>query len=70
MKQLFDPSKPYLAVWLWIRDVKPYVHPWARDRRDERPFPLPQTPLHYAALWDLQLIVEFLIIERPQDVRS
>jgi hypothetical protein len=34
MKQLFDPSKPHLAVWVWIRYVKPYVHPWARDRRD------------------------------------
>jgi hypothetical protein len=45
MKELFDASKPHLAVWVWIHDpltpLKPnFVH-----------MPL-ATPLHYAAMCD------------------
>ena len=68
MKQLFDPSKPHLAVCVWIHD--PDVRPWKRNGRAERPLPLLGTPLHYAALWGLHSIVEFLVIEHSQDVHS
>jgi ankyrin repeat protein len=65
-KQLFDPNKPHLSVCSWIHD--PGVRWW--ERQTERPLPPRGTPLHYAALWNLRSIVEFLIIERPQDVHS
>jgi hypothetical protein len=68
MKQLFDPSKPHLAICVWIYD--PAAPTWARMRRNETPLPLPQTSLHYAACWGVHLAVEFLIIEHSQDVRS
>jgi ankyrin repeat protein len=68
MKQLFDPRKPHLAVCVWICD--PTALPLEREKRGERPLPLCRTPLHYAASWGLHSIVELLIIELSQDVRS
>src|SRR6266478_4866925 len=67
MKQLFDPSKPHLSVCVWICD--PNALPWMR-RRVERPAPLDGTSLHYASLWGLRSIVEFLVNEYSQDVHS
>ena len=68
IRQLFDPSKPHFAVCIWIRD--PDALPQERNRRAERPLPLHRTPLHYAALLGLHSIVEFLVVEHSQDVRS
>jgi ankyrin repeat protein len=65
MKQLFDPNKPHLAVCVWIHDPAQ-----EQNLPAERLLPLPATPLHYAAFWDFHFIVEFLIIEHSQDVRS
>jgi ankyrin repeat protein len=67
MKQLFDPSNSHLAVCIWIRDPD---FRWDRMRRTERPLPPDRTPLHYAAFWGLDSIVEFLVIEHAQDVHS
>jgi Ankyrin repeats (3 copies)/Ankyrin repeats (many copies) len=64
MKQLFDSSKPHLAIWLWIYDpIRPYRHP-------EKPSSNHGTTLHYAAFCGLHPIVKFLAIEHPQDVHS
>ena len=68
MKQLFDPNKLHLAICVWIHD--PEVSTRRRTERAERPLPLTGTPLHYAALWGLRTIVEFLVIEYSQDVHS
>ena len=68
LKRLFDPSKQHLAVSVWIHD--PVIHPWRRTKRAERPAKLSGTPLHYAALYGLQSIVKFLIIECAQNVHS
>ena len=69
LKELFDPSKPYLALCIWICD--PGFSSWQRGpRRSERPSSLRGTPLHYATLWDLHSIVELLINELSQDVNS
>ena len=65
MKQLFDPNKPHFAVCIWIlhlRSLSPRT-----KLRPERPR---EVPLHYAALWGLHSMVEFLVIQYPQDVRS
>ena len=66
IKQLFDPRKPHIAVCIWIFD--PDI--WEPDKRAERPLRPRITPLHYAALRGFHSIVEFLIIERSQDVHS
>ena len=64
LKQLFDPRNPHLAVCVWIYD------PRIQNRRAERSWlPRLRTSLHYAALWGLHFIVEFLVIECSQDVR-
>ena len=65
MKQLFDPTKSHFAIWVWIHDPENFV--WALNLR---PMPPDGTPLHYAALWGLHSIVEFLIIEHSQDVHT
>jgi ankyrin repeat protein len=68
MKQMFDPSKPHLSVCVWIYDPENSLR--GRNPPAERPLPPHGTPLHYAALWGLHSIVEFLVIEHSQDVRS
>ncbi len=68
MKQLFDPSKPHLAICVWIYD--PAVPTWKRMSRNKTQLPLPRTSLHYAACWGLFSVAEFLIIEHSQDVCS
>jgi len=68
MKELFNPSKPHLAVCIWIRDPSlPLTEP---RRQSDRPLPLRGTPLHYAAFWDLHSIVELLINEHSHNVNS
>jgi ankyrin repeat protein len=66
MKQLFDPNKPHLAVWVWIYDPE---EPWHRGER-EGPSPPSGTPLHYAAHYGLDAMVKYLIIEHAQDVNA
>jgi ankyrin repeat protein len=68
MKQLFDPSRPHLAAYVWIYD--PAFPRWRGEERGERPLPLHQTPLHYAASWGLHFIVELLVTELSQNVSS
>ena len=63
LKELFDTSKPHLAVCLWIRD-------WKLMHRSKRPSPPRGTPLHYIALWGLHSVVELLINEHSPNVNS
>ena len=65
MQQLFDGSKPHLAVWLRMYDpTLPYRE---RDKPDS---PLRGTPLHYAAFCGLQGLVKAFAIKNPGDVNS
>ena len=67
MKLLFDPRKPHFSVWVWIYD------PDARWIQSQRSRSLSQPrgrPLHYAALYGLRDVAEFLIIERSQGVNT
>jgi ankyrin repeat protein len=71
MKQLFDPTKPHLAICVWIYCIYDRAVPiLERTPRSKSPLPLPQTSLHYAASWGLHPVVEFLIIGYSQDVCS
>ncbi len=67
MKQLFDPSQPHLAMWVWIYDPIQRSLPSKRPRRPLLPG---GTALHYAAHCGLPDIVKFLAIDHPQDVHS
>ena len=71
LKELFDASKPHLAVCIWISD--PGLPSWKRlhpSERSPRPSQLSGTPLHYAALWGLHSIVELLVDELSMNVNS
>ena len=68
MKLLFNPTKFHFSVWVWVHDLEDSY--WHREKRNERPSQPHGTPLHYAALCGLDAIVEFLVIERSQDVHS
>ena len=66
MKRLFDPSRSHLSVWTWIYDM---IQDLPMER-SERPEKARATPLHYAALYGINDIVKFLIVERSQDVNA
>jgi ankyrin repeat protein len=68
MKELFDPRKSHLSVWVWIHD--PEVPLRLRTKRGEIPSGLRGTALHYAALCGLHRIVKWLITEHSQDVHA
>src|SRR6266850_539815 len=70
MKDIFDDSKPHLAVWLWIYD--PTVGPWQRSEIAKVRLPVAPcgTPLHYAAFCGLHKIVKVLVTEQLHDVNS
>ena len=54
MKQLVDPSKPHLKIWLWLFILR---IPWTRTRHTKRPLPAFGSLIHHA-------------VEHLQDVRS
>jgi len=66
MKRLFDPNKYHFSVWVWIHDLEDRY--WRREKRGERPSEPRGTPLHYAALCGLDVVVKLLIIEHSQDL--
>ena len=68
MKQLFDPSKPHLASC--FRICNPDRSLLQQRRQAESPLIPRGTPLHYAALWGFDFIVDFLITEHRQQVNS
>jgi len=57
VKRLFDPREPHFATWLSLRSWDPYS-------RDE------PTPLHYAALFNLCGVAEWLVNVRSQNVNA
>jgi hypothetical protein len=61
MKQLFDPSKPHLSVWLRIYDPFLPGRGYKADNRTSMPM---GTPLHYASFCGLDSIVKVLVDER------
>ena len=67
MKRLFDPRKSHLSVWVWIYDAD---EPRYQSKRSEFPEKAGATPLHYAAVYNIQDIAMFLIVEHSQDVNA
>jgi ankyrin repeat protein len=65
LKQLFDPRKPHLAIWLRIHNSLRHLigqgaHRWSSQHNG--------THLHYATLYGLHSIIEFLVTEHRQEV--
>jgi hypothetical protein len=67
MKELFDPRRRHLEIWVWIYDPQ---SPLAGLEWAERPSPPKGTMLHYAAVCGLHGVAKFLAIKLLQDVDS
>jgi len=70
MEQLFNPSKPYLAAWVWIHDVD---QRWSRKSidtvTDNRSRP-GGTALYYAVSCGLSGLAKYLISTHGEDVNA
>ena len=67
MKRLFDPKNRYLSIWLWIYDA---VSGYPRFNRPEYISQDSATPLHHAAFYGIHDVIDFLVVERSQDVNA
>ena len=67
MKRLFDPSNCHFSVWLWIYHPEWPTGITGRPRHRSRTM---ETPLHHAAFHGLNDVVNFLIVERSQNVNA
>ena len=68
MDDLFDPSKPHLAIWVSLYNTE--LPSWKLLKRGERPLPTNGTPLHYATACGLHAFVKVLVVEHKHDVNS
>ena len=68
MKLLFNPTKPHFAIWVWVHDLEDRY--WHRGKRGKSPSEPRGSPLQYAALCGLDVIVKFLVVKHGQDVNS
>jgi len=69
MEELFNPTKPYLAAWVWIHDVDDN---WGRLSNDDPTQPPPPrgTALYYAALCGFSGVANYLIITHAEDINA
>ena len=70
MEELFNPSKPYLASWVWIHDVdKPWFRKSIDTVTDNRSRPK-RTALYYAVSCGLSGPAKYLISTHGEDVNA
>jgi len=67
MERLFDPGKPYFAVWIWLYDIDRY---WIEPMSTIHPERPEATPLYYASLCGFSGLMEHLITAHSPDVNS
>jgi ankyrin repeat protein len=70
MEQLFDPTKPYLASWVWIYVVDYDQVQESIDNLADRPSRPKATALYYAASRGLCGLAEYLISTHGEDVNA
>ena len=70
MEQLFDPSKPYLAAWVWIHDVDGGRPHRSIDDLEDHPSRPKATALYYAMSCGLSGLIEYLMTMRVQDINA
>ena len=68
MNDLFDPSKPHLAIWVSLYNTE--LPSWKLLKRGEMPLPTSGNPLHYATACGLHAFVESLVVGHKHDVNS
>jgi ankyrin repeat protein len=68
MEELFDPSKPYLASWVWIHDVD--RSPKTIVRLPDHPSVPEATSLYYAVSCGLCGLAKYLISTHGEDVNA
>ena len=67
MKQLFDPGKSHLEVWVWMYDVENERRRTMEDL-ESRPSPRSATALYYAASCNFSELVIYLANAYPEDL--
>jgi hypothetical protein len=67
MEELFNPSKPYLAAWLWIRDVTGQLDVMGQTEHLLRP---KAAALYHAAEDGFGGVVDYLIMMHAADVNE
>ena len=70
MEQLFNPSKPYLAAWIWIHDVDSNQIRKTIHNLEERPKQPELTALYYAVLCRFSGLANYLIITHGENVNA
>jgi hypothetical protein len=66
MEELFNPTKPHLAAWVWIHDVDEHgVHDLTQPPSSPR-----GTALYYAALCGFSGVANYLIITHGEDINA
>jgi len=70
MDELFNPTKPYLAAWVWLHDVEKNWDVRSIDRLTELPSPPRVTALYYAALCGFSRVADYLIITHAEDINA
>jgi hypothetical protein len=65
MEELFNPTKSYLAAWVWVHEgpIRRTI-----DNLTEFPSPLGETALYYAALYGFSEVANYLIITHAEDI--
>ena len=66
MEELFDPTKPYLAAWVWIHDIDDD----SMHDLTEPPSPPRGTALYYAALCGFSGVANYLITTHTEDINA
>src|SRR5712671_197798 len=66
MEELFNPKRPYLAGWVWIREGDQTTF----DALAERPRPLLTTALHHAVSCGFSGLVNYLIVVHGEDIEA
>ena len=70
MEELFNPTKPYFAAWVWIHDVEGDWNRRSIDDLTQRPSPPRGTALYYAALCGFSGVANYLIITHAEDINA
>ena len=70
MERLFNPSKHYLAAWVWIHDVDGGQVRESTGVLAKYPTPPKATALYYAALCGFSTLLNYLIVTHAEDVNA
>src|SRR5579863_3995084 len=71
MEHLFNPTKPYLASWVWTYDVD-WARSWGQNPQEvaDRPSLPKANALYYAVSCGLRGLAEYLISTHGEDVNA